>query len=120
MSIQKNYHTLNEEVESMRERFKEVKKKYVGSMTELRDIQMEHEKQKEDLLDTIRYQQSELKKYTSILNMLISKEQIQKIDRMSEWDDDKMECKIPYFYIRDKTVVYPKLNPQQAQEFINN
>ena len=40
MNIQKHYQNLNEEVEAMRERFKEVKKKYDGSTTELRDIQM--------------------------------------------------------------------------------
>lgn len=71
-------------------------------------------------MDTIRYQQSELKKYTHILSMLISNDEVQKIDRMSVWDDDRMEYKIPYFYLRDRAVVYPKLNPQQAEEFIAN
>lgn len=41
----------------MRERFDEVKKKYVANLAELRDIQDEHEDQKEELLDTIRYQE---------------------------------------------------------------
>ena len=58
LSIEKNYQDLNEEVEAMRSRFIEVKKKYIGGLTDLRDIQMEHENEKEDLLDSIRYQQS--------------------------------------------------------------
>lgn len=57
LNIEKNYKNLNEEVDEMRERFAQVKKKYIGNLAELRDIQNEHEDQKEDLLDTIRYQQ---------------------------------------------------------------
>lgn len=41
----------------MRERFDEVKKKYIANLAELRDIQDEHEDEKEELLDTIRYQE---------------------------------------------------------------
>lgn len=40
----------------MRERFTEIKKKYMANLAEIRDIQDEHEDEKEDLLDTIRYQ----------------------------------------------------------------
>lgn len=43
MNIEKNYKSLNEEVDEMRERFDEVKKKYVANLAELRDIQDEHE-----------------------------------------------------------------------------
>ena len=41
----------------MRSRFSEVKKKYMANLAQLRDIQDEHEDEKEQLLDTIRYQQ---------------------------------------------------------------
>ena len=40
----------------MKFRFKEVKNKYVANLQELKDIQNEHEDEKEELLDTIREQ----------------------------------------------------------------
>ena len=39
LSIEKNYKSLNEEVEYMKERFREVKTKYVANLEELKDIQ---------------------------------------------------------------------------------
>jgi len=41
----------------MKHRFKEVKNKYVANLQELKDIQGEHEDEKEELLDTIREQE---------------------------------------------------------------
>lgn len=46
MNIEKNYKSLNEEVDEMRERFAELKKKYMTDLTELKDIQNEHEDEK--------------------------------------------------------------------------
>jgi predicted nucleic acid-binding Zn-ribbon protein len=46
LNIEKNYRGLNDEVDQMRDRFKDIKKKYVASLTELRDIQIEHENDK--------------------------------------------------------------------------
>lgn len=40
----------------MRSRFAEIKKKYMVNLAELRDVQNEHEDEKQELLDTIRYQ----------------------------------------------------------------
>ena len=57
LHIEKNYKNLNEEVDEMRSRFMEVKKKYMANLAELRDIQDEHEDEKEELLDTIRFQE---------------------------------------------------------------
>ncbi len=39
LSIEKNYKNLNEEVDEMRERFKEIKKKYTANLIELKDLQ---------------------------------------------------------------------------------
>lgn len=120
IDIDKKYRSLNEEVDHMKERFKEVKNRYLGSLTELKDIQMEHESEKEDLLDSIRYQQAEIAKYTRILHMIIAPEDVERINRMSAWDDETMEHKIPFFYLRDKQVMFPKMASTQAQEYIEN
>lgn len=40
----------------MKSRFKEIKGKYTANLQELKDIQNEHEDEKEELLDAIREQ----------------------------------------------------------------
>ena len=60
----------------MRLRFQEIKKKYTANLVELRDIQDQHEEEKEELLDTIRYQQKEVKKYQAIVNILMNSDQL--------------------------------------------
>ena len=42
----------------MRVRFQEIKRKYIANLQEINDIREEAEKDKEELLDTIRMQQS--------------------------------------------------------------
>ena len=51
--------------------------------------------------------------------MVMSFEDIAKVERMSEWDEDKMEYKIPSFYYKEKFVVFPKAGPQTS-EFVEN
>ena len=60
----------------MRQRFQEIKKKYTANLVQLKDIQDEHEEQKEQLLDTIRYQEKEIKKFQSIISILMNNDQL--------------------------------------------
>lgn len=60
----------------MRNKFMKIKAKYMENLNEIRDIQTEHEREKEGLLDTIREQQVEIGKYTGIVKMLLTSEQI--------------------------------------------
>ena len=73
----------------MKVRFKEIKSKYVANLQQLKDLQNEHEDEKEELLDTIRQQEKEVKKFSSILNILMTQEQIQHIVNNSEWNQEK-------------------------------
>lgn len=41
----------------MRNKFTKIKAKYMENLNEIRDIQTEHEREKEELLNTIRSQQ---------------------------------------------------------------
>ena len=40
----------------MKKRFKDIKAKYTSNLQDIKDLQNEHEDEKEELLDTIRYQ----------------------------------------------------------------
>ena len=74
--MENNYKSLNEEVEEMRIRFKELKQKYITNLQEINDIREEAERDKEELLDTIRLQQAEINKYSGICSMLLTQDQI--------------------------------------------
>ena len=93
----------------MKKRFKEIKNKYMANLEELRDIQNEHEDEKEDMLDTIREQEKEVKKYTAILAIIMSQDQIDHIVNHSEWNEEKNEWNVPYFTYKEKNMGLPKL-----------
>ena len=94
----------------MRVRFKEVKTKYVANLQELKDIQNEHEDEKEQLLDTIREQEKDVKKFSAILNILMNQEQIEHIVNNSEWNEETKEWKVPSFVYKEKNSGLPKLS----------
>lgn len=69
----------------------------MANLTQLRDIQNEHEDEKEQLLDTIRYQEKEVKKFQAILNILMSQDQLDVIVNNSDWNEEKREWTVPNF-----------------------
>ena len=111
LSIEKNYKSLNEEVDEMRARFKEVKTKYVANLQELNDLRNEHEDEKEELLDTIREQEMDVKKYKAILSVLMSHDQIEHVANHSEWNEDTKEWRVPNFTYKERNAGLPKITP---------
>ena len=102
----------------MKDRFGEIKGKYVANLQELKDIQNEHEDEKEELLDTIREQEKEIKKFRAVLAMLMTQEQLDYVVLNSEWNEDREEWNVPYFTYREKAVGLPKLastNPTRKE-----
>lgn len=72
----------------MRVRFQEIKRKYIANLQEINDIREEAEREKEELLDTIRLQQAEVSKYSGICTMLLTQDQIEQIVAQSEYNDE--------------------------------
>lgn len=93
----------------MKERFRQIKQKYSANLQELKDIQDQHEDQKEDLFDTIRFQEKQIKKFSAILNMLMSHDQIEYIVNNSEWNEERKEWNVPHFTYKQKNMGLPKL-----------
>lgn len=59
----------------------------MANLQELKDLQNEHEDDKEEMLDTIREQEKEIKKFSAILNMLMTQDQIDHVVNNSEWSE---------------------------------
>ena len=116
--MEKSYKSLNEEVEEMRLRFQEIKKKYITNLQEINDIREEAEQEKEELLDTIRMQQAEINKFSGICSMLLTQDQIQQIIQQSEFNDETREWAIAPFYYRDRNINFPKLGNVKNAELI--
>ena len=84
----------------MRLRFREIKKKYTGNLQELRDVQNEQEEEKEELLDTIRYQQKEIAKFSAIIDVLMTRDQQEMILKNAGWSEERREWLVPHFTYR--------------------
>lgn len=61
------------------------------------------------MLDTIREQEKEVKKFSAILAMLMTPDQIDHIVNNSEWNEEKKEWYVPYFTYKEKNMGLPKL-----------
>jgi len=65
------------------------------------------------LLDTIREQEKEIKKFSAILNVLMNQEQIDYVVNNSDWSEEKREWTVPYFTYKEKNMGLPKLNSKK-------
>lgn len=82
LNKQKNFEDLNDEIDSMRKEFKQLRIKYKEVQEEISDVKVEQEIEKEDLLETIRQQDRELNKLTAIMEMLMTSKQIEEVERL--------------------------------------
>lgn len=72
------------------------------------------------MLDTIRYQEKEIKKFSAILAVLMSNEQLDIIVNSSEWDEEKRDWKVPAFTYKEKKVNLPKLSKEMTRDFVDS
>lgn len=68
--------------------------KLQASKTDIRDIQEEWQTEKEELLDTIRELSKQLKMKMLIINSFVPPEEITRIERRADWDEETGEWKI--------------------------
>ncbi len=81
---------------------------------------MEHEQEKEDLFETIREQDKELKFMSRVVEILLTREQLDTVKAVSDWDDEARAFRIPEFCLRDRKVNFPKLKSLELKEYIES
>ena len=113
-NIEKKYDSLHEEIDELRKLIKKLKKKYKDATKEIIDLGKEHEVNREDLLDTIRLQEKDIKMNQAIIQNLLNSEEIEKIKGKAKWHDDKNEFIIPPIVLKNKKVKFPKLPGAQG------
>ena len=89
--------------------------RYKQLCRDVRDSQHENLKEKEELTDNIRIQERELDFLSQILNVALSKEELDAIKSHSVWDEEKEDWILPNFEFNEGRAAPPKnrdaLNP---------
>lgn len=107
--VEKKYQSLQEEVDELRKINKKLKKNYRNAINDLQDVDKEHEINREDLLDSIREQERDLKLFHGMLKLMLKPEEISKVKNASIWDDNLGDFRIPPFTFQEAKVKFPKL-----------
>ena len=84
---EEQYNSLQEEIEAKTKKLKKLYTKFKAAQTEIRDIQDEFAREKEDILDTIRKLSKQQALRQLIMTSYIPLDQLSKIERCSEWDE---------------------------------
>jgi len=117
---EKNYKSLQEEVDDTRKVVKKLRIKYRVALNEISDLQKEHELHREDLLDTIREQEKDLNFYYGVAIMMFNEDEMTKIRAKSIYDNEGKNWKIPPFLVKSKKVKFPQLKSAQAMSVFQN
>lgn len=77
--VEKNYKNLQEEVDELRVIIKQLREKYKQAQIEIQDLQHESQFNKEDLLESIRSQEKELKFANKVMQIMLSENEMYKV-----------------------------------------
>jgi hypothetical protein len=89
------------------------KVKYLES--EIRDLRYENERDREDMLDTIRALNKENKLYYGLLKMVLTESEIKKLAELSKWNEDNEDWRIQPFSFREKKIQLPQIKQHQSK-----
>lgn len=113
---EKQYQSLNEEVEEQRKVIKALREKYQSSVREMKDLECERETEKEDLLEVIRVKDKELTFYQSLMRQFVPQSEIVTIQQKSKYDENNRNWEIPPFVRQqNKQIVFPKVQKKQEE-----
>ena len=100
--VENKFIDAQEESEKQRDVVEKLRTKYKGALEEIQDLENEHEQQKEELFDTIRMQEKELKLNNRITNIMLTPQEFNKIKAKSEYNEDHQEWRVPMFLVKNK------------------
>ncbi len=100
----------------MRGVVRKLREKYKAAQIEIEDLQRENQFSKEDLLETIRELDKDLKFANNVMKIALSGTELEKIRSKSHWDENRSEWRVPMFYLNpnkgEKEVQFPTINGQ--------
>lgn len=93
----------------MRKLIKKFRVKYKQAVNEIKDLNHEHTKEKQDLFETLQDYEKENSLYKSILRTLIHEKELAKVLQKCEYDNDNRKWEVPLFVIKEKIANFPKM-----------
>lgn len=87
--------------------------KYLES--EIIDLKYENERDREDLVESVKDLTKESKLYHNMLKIILNDNEIKKIIELSKWNDDNEEWRIQPFAFKEKKLQLPSLRPHQGK-----
>ncbi len=95
LMVEQHYKDLQEECDENRKNIKKLRAKYQAAIDEINDLHQEHERNREDLLDTIRDNERDLKLYKGMVRMLMGEDDIQRVVKRCVWNESDGEWTLP-------------------------
>lgn len=86
--MEEQYVSLQDEVEVKTKKLKKLWSKYQGCKSEVKDLQVEFQREREDMLDTIRELSRQLKQKQLFLEHFVPPEEVEKLTLRSQWDEE--------------------------------
>lgn len=103
------YNSLQEEVDENRKLIEKLRMMYKQEKQDKKDLDYEHEVQRQDLLDNVRELEREVGFCHEVFKVMFKENEVLKIRGRATYDDDKDKWVLPPFYLKDKEVNLPKL-----------
>jgi len=92
---EEQYGSLQEEVDVKTRKLKKLYQKYKSAQQEVEDIQSEFQREREDMLETVRELTRQLKLKSLVIDNFIPPEEQSKIESRAEWQEEEEEWRIP-------------------------
>ncbi len=90
-SLTEKYESQEKEVTAKRKKLAKLNGKYAEVKQEIDDLQAEHQREREDLLDEIRTATRNIQLMDLLLEHFVPKHEHEKIEARAKWDDEKNE-----------------------------
>ena len=88
MMVEEQFASLSEEVEVKTKKLKKVWQKYQQAKEEIKDMGEEFGREREDMLDTIRDLQRQLKLKDTILDNFVPPDEVEQLNRRATWNEE--------------------------------
>ncbi|KAJ3207036.1 Kinesin-like protein kif3a [Dinochytrium kinnereticum] len=96
LQIEEEFSSLQEEASSKTRKLKKLWNLLISHRSEIKDLQEEHQREREGLLDTIRELTIELKLKMLMINSFVPEEELQAVEERADYDEAAEKWRIQY------------------------
>ena len=109
-----------EEEESLQNDVNKLRNKTKYLESEIRDLRYENERDREDMMETIKELNKESKLYHGMLKIMLSDAEIKRIIELSKYNEENDQWKIQPYHFKDKKLLLPTIKPHLVADFVEN